>query len=335
MNNNSVMYSTGTFAGVIDAEVRAYFNHAKEEQSADLYYKRLGLVDYEPDVPEEKLKDISGPGKGVLTVEGQQYGAVSKVEGYPVTLVLRKYTFDIAYTEEDVHWIKKQSSSKRQSTLQNAGSEAIQSLHQNINEDTAKVFYLGAGTTFLNCGNSEALYGSHTIKGDGSSQRNDFGTSDTHRALGSTAIVDAIAIMNRFKAHNGIQIKRCKNLRLLVAPEKIAEANKILYSLYGPNNANLGMQQASKDALSMRQMTIEAVEVPDITADYSDYWFLVETNRAKDRAFMAWAWKPRMETDNSNKSKGIVSLLGSTLFGPVVKGWQWTFYSKGDGSTPS
>lgn len=328
------MRSTGTFADVSSAEIRAYFDRHADEQSNELYYQSLGLVDYSPDVPEEQLNDISGPGKGNLTVEGQQYSSVAKINGFKVTLNLRKYTFDLAWTEEGMHWIKKQDSSKRQSTFSEAASGAVQSLQQNINEDTAKVFYLGFGTTFLTVGNSEALYGSHTVKGDGSAQRNDFGTADTHRALGSTAITDAIAIMNRFKSHNTIQLKRVRKLRLLVSPELIAEANKILFSLYGPNNANLGLQTASKDALSMRKMTIEAVEVPDIPASFSTFWFLSDLERSRQRAFMAWGWKPRMTRDDE-ASKGTLHLVGSAFFGPVVLGWQWSFASKGDGTTPS
>ncbi len=326
------MTTKGTFADVVNAQVRAMYNTALEEQSSRLYYKELGLTDYEPDVPAEVLNDMSGPGKGQITLEGQRYNAVSKVKGYSVTLTLRKYTYDLEWTEEDLHWLAKQSSSKRTTDIRDAASEAVQALQQNINEDTAKVFYLGHGSTFLTCGNSEALYGAHTIKSTGATQYNNFGSGDTQRVLGPTALVDAIAKMNRFQAHNGIQMLRCRTLKLLVAPENIALANQIIYSMYGPNNANLGLSQSSKDALALRRMTIEAVEVPDIPYAYRNYWFLNEMNRAAKRAFMAWGWKPRMKRDNK-VAQGILRELGSVFFGPVVKGWQWTFSSKGDATS--
>jgi len=120
-------------------------------------------------------------------------------------------------------------------------------------------------------------------------------------------------------------------LKLIVATENIANANQVIYSMYGPNTANLGLSQASKDALSRRKMTIDAIEAPDVPYAYRNYWFLSDTQRATRRAFMAWGWKPRMVRDNK-AAKGILRELGSTLFGPIVLGWQWTFGSKGDGS---
>jgi hypothetical protein len=327
-----LMTSKGQLQAVTDAQVRALFTTHAEEQSNELYYKDLGLVDYEPDVPAEVLADMSGPGKGQVTIEGQRYGANSKQKGYPVTLTLRKYTYDLEWTEEDLHWLAKQSSSKRVSELRDAVVGAVQALYQNINEDTAKVFYLGHGTTFLTCGNSEALYGTHTIRKTGIIQYNNFGSGDTHRAFGPTALVDAIAKMNRFQAHNGIQLRRARKLRLLVSPENIAFANQVVYSLYGPNNANLGLSQSSKDALAIRKMTIDVVEVPDFPYAYRNYWFLNELVRSSKRAFMAWGWKPRIKREARN-THGILLELGSVFFGPVVKGWQWTFSSKGDTSS--
>lgn len=325
------MTTTGTFADVIEARVRAMFERSKEEQASELYYGQLGLVDYEPDVPNEQMNDISGPDRGKLTVEGQEYGANQKYRGYPVTLTLRKYTFVLSWTEEDVHFIAKQSSSKRKSELTNAAVGAVNALQQNINEDTAKVFYLGFGTTFLNVGNSEALFGSHAIRKDGSAQLNTFASGGTHLALSSTAIDSAIAIMNRFKGHNGIQLKRVRNLKLLVPAELISTANQLLYSMYGPTNANLGESRTAPTAFSRRGIKVEAVEVPDIPAAYSTYYFLADSERAQTRAFMAWGWKPRMQRDDLN-SKGTLRLVGSTLFGPFILGWQWAFGSKGDGS---
>lgn len=321
----------GLFDPIVDVTVRALFDRASEEQSSMLYYQELGLNEYEPDVPDEVLNDMSGFGRANLSSEGQEYGVVTRVKGYPVTLTMRKYTAKFQVTEEDAHWLVKSASSKRMMDLRNLANGFIASMNQRWNEDACKVFYLGHGTTFLTVGNSEALYGSHSLK-NGDTQYNNFGSGDTHRALGSTAITDAIAKMNRFKDHNGIQLLPVRNLRLVVSPEKIAEANKILMSRQGPDNANLGLQTGSQEALAKRGITIKPVEAADIPYAYREYWSLNDVDRAKSRAFMAYAWKPRSATE-PEISNGTKIYAGSTVFGPVVLGWQWSFGSTGSGAS--
>lgn len=137
--------------------------------------------------------------------------------------------------------------------------------------------------------------------------------------------------MNRFKGHNGNQLLKARALKVIVSHENTAEANKIIYSDYGPNSNNLGLQPASQSALAKRGMSIEVTTAPDIPYAYRNYWFLVETNRASKRAFIAWAWKPRMNEDTEYHN-GTMHMFGSTFFGPVVLGWQWAFGSKGDSS---
>ena len=179
--------------------------------------------------------------------------------------------------------------------------------------------------------NSEALYASHTIRKTQASQKNTFPTASGHLPLSSAALEQAITIMNRFKAHNGNQMLRVRNIKLIVPAELIATALKIIWSDYGPDTGNLGLQIASKSSLAKRKITIEAIEAPDITSSYSTYWFLVDTKRAANRAFMAWGWKPRMNDVNVYE-KGTYKNEASVLFGPIVHGWVWTFGSKGDSS---
>jgi hypothetical protein len=326
-----MMTSTGVFSDVIDPSVRALFSVASEDQASELYYGNFGLTDYEPDVPGEVLSDLSGPTKAGLAGEGQEYTVVTKVKGYPVTLKMRKYTSKLQYTEEDAHWLAKSASSKRLTEIKDAVSDAVLSLNQRINEDACKVFYLGFGSTFLTVGNSEALFGAHNIKVDGSSQKNTFPTGDTHRAFGATALTDAISIINRYKLHNGNQVLRAKGLKLIVATELAATAFQTIDSMYGPTTANLGLQTGSAAALKRRGMDIDVTVGYDIPYAYRNYWFLSVTERAAKRAFIAWAWKPRLNSENEYHN-GSMYMTGSTLFGPVVKGWQWAFGSKGDAS---
>ena len=325
------MTTGGVFKDVVDATVRALFTTAVEDQASELYYSNLGLTDYEPDVPEEVLNDLSAPTKATLAGEGQEYGVITKVNGYPVTLKLRKYTMKLSFTEEDQHWLAKSASSKRLTEVRDAVADGVLGLNQRINEDACKVFYLGFGTTFLTVGNSEALFGSHTIKVDGSTFNNTFPTGDTQRAIGSTAIIDAISIMNRYKLHNGNQVLRARKIKVIVAHENTAQALKIIMSDYGPDSNNLGLQPASASALAKRGMSIEVVTAYDIPTAYKNYWFLVAEERASKRAFIAWAWKPRLNQD-SEYHNGTLQMYGSTFFGPVVRGATWAFGSKGDNS---
>lgn len=327
------MTSTGFGQDIVSAAVRALYNRALQEQSSELYYQELGLTQYSPDVPAEQLSGVTGPGRGILTIEGQQFGSNVKTNEYPVTLTMRKYTSELSWTDEDVHWLQKANeSSKRAIDFRSMPSQAVQALNQNINEDACKVFYLGFGTTFLSVGNSEALFASHTIRADGSTQKNTFPTSSGHLALSAAAVTQAISIMNRFVAQNAIQMLRCKRLKLIVAVENEPTAHQIKMSTYGPLNNSLGVQTSSAEALAARGLSLEITVARDIpSATYSTYWFLVDMDRAATRAFLAVAWMPRMD-DHDDTRKGIHYNDSSALFGPVVQGWQHAFGSKGDGS---
>ncbi len=314
---------------IVNPAVRALYNRALEEQSSDLYYQDLGLTDYEPDVPSEQLQGVTGPGRGQLTVEGQQFFTNTKQREYPTTLVLHYYTSELSWTDQDIHWLEKaSSSSKRVIDFKNMPSQAVQALNQNINEDACKVFYLGFGTTFLTIGNSEALFQSHTMR-VGAAQSNVIVSAGvTNPPLASTALSDAIVQMNRFRAQNNIEELKCKKMRLIVPKELEPTANQIKWSDYGPQNANLGLQVSGPSVLAKRGVSLDIVVANDIPTSYGAYWFIVEETRAKLRAFMGWAWKPKLN-EHPDYRKGTYFNDASTLFGPVVQGWQWTAGSKG------
>lgn len=333
----ALMTTTGFGQDIVNPVVRALWNHALEEQSSELYYMDMGLSDLEPDVPNGQLNSVTGPGRGALTVEGEVFFSNTKYREYPAAINLRKYTSELSWTDEDLHWLEKaNSSSKQVIDFTNMPSQAVQALQQNINEDACKVYYLGFGTTFLNCGNSEALYGSHTIRATGASQKNTFPTASGNLPLASTSLTQAITIMNRFKSQNNIQELKVRNLRLIVTVELEPTALQIKWSDYGPLTNNLGLQTAGETVLSKQGINLEVVVARDIpttqgSSTYSTYWFLVEMNRAKTRAFMCWAWKPRLN-EHPDYRKGTWFSDASTLFGPAVQGWQHTFASKGDSS---
>lgn len=325
----SLMTTTGLAQDVVNAAVRALYNRALEEQSSELYYMDLGLTDYEPDVPAEQINGITGPGKGALTIEGQQFFSNTKQREYPVTLSLNYYTSELSWTDQDIHWLEKANeSSKRAIDFKNMPSQAVQALNQNINEDACKVFYLGFGTTFLNVGNSEALYATHTLRVGGTQSNIVTVGATVNPVLTNLAVSTAITQMNRFKAQNGIQELKCRKLRLIVSVENEPNALQIKLSNYGPSNNNLGLQVAGPSVLTRQGIDLEVVVARDIPTAYASYWFLVELNRARLRAFMGWAWKPRMN-EQPDYRKGTWYNDASVLFGPVVQGWQWTIGSKG------
>lgn len=328
----SLMTSRGSFSQVVDAAVRALFDQGKLDLSTRLYGPNLGCTVYEPDVPAEQLSTISGPGYGKLTIEGQQYGTNELYKGYPVTLVMNKFTSELKWTEEDIHWIRKQPSSKRVSTFNSVVAHAVNALNGNLNQEGAKVFYLGHGTTNLTGGDALALFsGSHTIRKDGSTQANIYASGDTHRAFSPSNLVEAVNIMNRFKGMNGVQMLPCRRIRVMCSLELQPTVEQALNSLYGPLNANLGLQTASKEAFQARGVDIASIVIPDQPYSYRNYWAVIDLDRAAEMFFLAIGWWPRM-ADETDYDKGVFKNEASTFFGYVFSGWQWAFGSKGDGT---
>jgi len=327
-----IMTTRGSFSQVVDAAVRALYDQSKFDLSSTTYYQRLGFTQYEPDVPSDQLSTISGPGYGTLTLEGQQYGSNELYKGYPVTLQMRKFTSELAWTEEDLHWLKKAPSSKRAISFNSVVKAAVNALNGNLNQEACKVFYLGFGTTNLTGGDALALFsGSHTIRKTGGTQSNMYASGDTHRAFSASNLVDAVNIMNRFVGHNNVQMLPCKRIRVACSIELQPTVEQALNSLYGPLNANLGLQTASKEAFRSRGVDIESVVLYDMPYAYRNYWFVMDLDRAAEMAWLATGWMPRMN-DVTVYENGTYKNEASTFFGYVFSGWQWVFGSKGDGS---
>ena len=328
------MTTKNVFSQAVDAAVRALWDTHMEDQDSELYGPKLGFSEYEPDVPSEQISSISGPGKGILTVEGQSYGENTKYKGYPVTVSLDKFTSELEWTEEDLYFLQKMRSSKRATTLVSAVDGAINALNANLNEEAAKVFYLGHGTTNLAGGDGLALYDdAHTIRAGGT-QGNNFGNGNTHLAFSSTNLVTLVNRMNRFQNHNGRQMLPCRDLLVYGPVELLPAIDQALVSLYGPANALLGLQQGSKEAFRRRGININSVTIPDMPEAYSAYWGVIDLKRAKYRAFLAAAWKPRMNEETTRR-KGTFANEASTFFGYYFNDWQWTGGSKGDNSAIS
>lgn len=138
--------------------IRALFDHTYLDQSSKLFYKDLGFVEGNAEASDEQFNSWSGPGAAPLVVENEQYGAVERFRGYPVTVSLRKYASELNVTEEQIHWLQTASRTRTMWEINNAVEGAIHALNYRVDDDHAKVHYLGFGTTFLaSVGNSEAL----------------------------------------------------------------------------------------------------------------------------------------------------------------------------------
>lgn len=323
------MTTTNSFADVVNASVRSVFDYSAQDILSKVEGQEL-FNEYSPDVPAEQLSAMAGAGYGILTVEGQQYGSNQLWRDYPVTLRLKKYSSELAYTEEDVHWIQKASESKRQFMVNSIASNGLRPLIGNINVDVAKMFYLGFGTTFFTGGDALALFsGSHLIRNGGGTQSNMF--SDTHRAFSASNLTEAINIMNRFKGMNNVQLAKVRRFRVVCSVELEPTVQQALLSLYGPVSANLGLQTSSEFMFRGRGVEAGYTVLPEIPNAYKNYWFVVDLDRAQDRFKLAAAWMPRMAQETRIEN-GTYHIDASTFFGPVAVGWQWVFGSKGDGS---
>jgi hypothetical protein len=323
------MTTTGVFKDAVSAAVRAYFDKTKEDILDKVYGSEL-FSEYEADVPAEQLSGVAGPGLGTLTLEGQQYGSNELWEEYKKTVSLRKYTSELSWTKEDAHFVfGKASEAKRQMKLGSIASNAIRPLIGNINVDVAKMFYLANGTTFFTGGDAVALVASnHPIRKTGSTQTN---IVTSNAVLSADGVQTAVNQMNRFQSMNGRDLLPVRRLRLVVPKELTATACQIRDSLYGPSNANLGLQKSSASQMMKAQgIDFDVLTLPDISSSYAAYWWLVDLDRAKERFFLVWGWKPEMASDTVG-DHGTYKVDADVMFGPSALGWQWIIQSTGAG----
>ncbi len=330
------MTTSGTFSQAVDASVRALFTTAELNEYNNLSGLEL-FREYSPDVPEAKASTISGPGRGSLTLESHPYAQNDRYKGYPMTLRLDKFTSLLSFTEESMHFLSKAQSSKQSMELSDAVDNAVLALFENWNEEHAKVFYLGFGTTNLTGGDAVALFSeAHPTRKSGvGNQANTFGSGDTHRVFSAANLVDAIDKMARFKDHNGVQFRRSRRLRVVCSPELSSTVIQAIDSIYGPNTANLGLSTASSSFLAKRGITeIMPTILPNIPTAYKNYWFVVDLDRAQKMAYRAVAWRPRVANDREIQN-GTEDNACSTLFGFHWGHWAWVFGSKGDATSIS
>lgn len=315
--------TNGTFQDVVDSTIHSIVDEASELAAQELEGTQMFQM-YQVDKEDERIQGMAAAGYAKLTVQGQQYAANELWRDYPVSITVRKYTSELSYTEEDVYFLERMQKSGNETGVQlRLGSitdNAIPPLTGSINADIARSLYLGAGTTFFTGGDGVALFSaSHPIRATGGTQSNT-GTS----VFSPIALRTTVDLMNKFQTQNGRRMKKVRRGLIVCHSDIEADVQQALDSMYGPGNANLGLQVGSKAQFSARGVEMSYVTLTEIPAAYHNYWFVIDLDRAARRFFLAYAWMPRSNTHTIVRN-GTFAIDSSTIAGPVHLGFQHIF----------
>jgi hypothetical protein len=308
---------------IVDPQIVEIFDQTKDQLSSELRYGKLGFEDYSPSIPNPSFSSISGLSVAQLTLEGAPYSNEDRTQGYDVSITVQKYTKMCTYTEELIHWIMEGNKEKAQEFRE--GVEAVhQSLYERVDTQAARLLYLAHTTTHQTGGDGVSLANaSHTSTDSGvAAQRNIPPTSEGHVPLSYTAVVNARNRMNRFYDLKGVQLKRSRNLKLLISLEQEDLVKRLLYTPKLP-----GTELNDNNTLS--GITYEVVDWQP--SGYSSYWALVDAERMKRSTKMIWGWKPRVMSETEYKN-GTFYKPGSVYVQSGFRDWHWGYFSKGDSS---
>ena len=182
-----------TLFDLADPRIRKIWDEKSTQLSTRLEYMNLGLTDYTAEILNPQFENFTGLGIANATGEKEPYNREDLVAGINTTITPTKFTKAIDITEEMLRfnlWPK----------INNLVGGVANALNARLNTDSAKIHYLGFGTTFSSLGNGEALYATHTLK-DSSTQANNGTLTLSYDNLKST-----IQAMDRFRDDKGIQL---------------------------------------------------------------------------------------------------------------------------------
>lgn len=329
--NNSIV----SIPQVVDPAIKKAFDQVKYQISQKTYYSQFPFRSYEIETTGDKMSSLSGYGPGSLTIEGQSYALDFKYNGYDKTLVVRKYTKRIPYTEELDYFLKKRSSAgvyEVDSMLKGA----VKGLYQNWEQDWAKMFYLGAGTTFITGGDSVALIASnHPSRKPGLSTQSNIVTvgAVTNPVMNAQSVRAAFIQLDRFKDDAGVLVAPSTNKALIVPRQQLELAFRIKLSEYGPDTAHLGYGEVSPTVTQQAGYSYKVIPLHYAPDAYANYWWVVDLDKMAEMVVMAKAWEPRMH-DRLKDIDGVENILCSTLFGPNPIDWRWIVGSTGASQLP-
>ena len=293
-------------ADLADYRIRGIWNETNDQLSKNLEYGYLGFKDIIADAKDPQYENFSGLGRAKLTGEGEAYNREDIVSGYKVTISPTKYTQAVVITEEMLRY-------NLWPQMNDMTAYAANSVNQIVNENAAKIFYLGFGTTFFTGGDGQALFSaSHPMK-DGSTQSNTLGAVP----LSYENLKVARQTLDRMYDDKGVPMQVCRNLRLIVAQENKETAEQVLRSIGNPDSAN-----RVSNVFANGMGGIDYKVASWIPAAYGKYWFLIDLDRASTMAKMVWGWRPRFDSDKV-VNNGTKVYTASVSFQPGFQSFQF------------
>ncbi len=306
------MANLQTLFDLADPRIKHIWDEKNNELSSRLEYMKLGFNDFTAPILNPQFENFSGLGLAQLTGEQAPYAREDLVQGTKVTITPRKYTKAINITEEMLRF-------NLWPEINNLTTAVAHATTGRIDQEAAKIFYLGFGTTNFTGGDGKSLYATDHSMSDGSTQSNSMGTVP----LSYDNLKLSCQRMDRFYNDKGIQLLPCRKLRLIVARENKERAEEVLRSIGNPDNAN-----RVSNVFNNGDGYIDYVVSNWIPADaaYKYNWFLIDMERANTMLQMVWGWKPKFDSDNI-VNNGTKIYTGSTMFRPGFQAFQWTIGS--------
>jgi len=331
MANNSTL----TIPQVVDPALVRAFDEVKYQITEKSQYKMFPFTEYEIETTTDKMSSLSGYGSGSLTIEGQSYAVDNKYNGFAKTLIVRKYSKRVPYTEELDYFLKKRSSMGVYQ-VDSMIRGLAQGLLLNWEQDFAKVFSLGQTTTFITGGDGLSLINaSHTSQKPGLAVQSNIVTvgAVTNPVLNAESLKGAFIQLDRFKDNAGVLVSPTTNVALIASRQLLETAFRLKNSEYGPDTANLGYGQVSPTILAAVGKSFKVMPLHHMTDAFANYWFVVDLDKMKEMVVMAKAWEPRIH-ERMKDIDGVENILASTLFGPNPIDWRWIVGSTGANPLP-
>jgi hypothetical protein len=330
MNN-----STLTIPQVVDPAIVSAFDQVKYQITNKSQYKMFPYKSYQIETTGDKMSSLSGYGAGGLTIEGQTYATDYKYNGFSKTLVTRKYSKRVPYTEELDYFLKKRSA-QGVYQVDSMVKGLVNGLNLNWEQDFAKIFYLGSGTTFITGGDGVSLMSaSHPSQKPGLAVQSNIVTvgSTTNPVLEANSLRAAFVQLDRFKDDAGVLVSPSTNVALVTSRQNWETSFRLKNSEYGPDTSNLGFGIVSPTIMNAVGKSFKVLPLHHMPDAFANYWFVVDLDKMAEMLVMAYAWEPRMH-DRLKDIDGVENILASTLFGPNPIDWRWIVGSTGANALP-
>lgn len=290
-----------------DPRIRKIWDEKDSQLSSRLEYQKLGLTDYKAEILDSQFENFTGLGLAMATGEKEPYSREDIEAGDKVTITPVKYTKAIDISEEMLRF-------NRWPQINNLTEAAANSVNGRVDQDAAKLFYLGFGTTFFTGGDGAALIADSHSMADGSTQDNDLDTV----TLTYDNLKTACQRLDLMTDDKGIRLLPCRKLRLIVGREKKERGDEVLRSIGNPDSANR-VNNVFNNGAGYMDMVVSNW-IPSTT--YGNYWWVIDMERASKMAYMVWGWKPKFDSDKV-VNNGTKVYTASVMEKPGFSSFQW------------